>query len=89
MQRVKRKHNKSLSLRIYLAEHLNKRRGSAQHCVTLSITTLKLSVLLRYCSAKAVWAFLLCTTITFKEAAYVIGYLWCDYVTGFAANIKY
>ena len=41
--------------------------------------------------SKAVWALLLCITsiLTFKEAAYVIGCLWCDYVTGFAANIKY
>ena len=36
---------------------------------------------------KAVWALLLCTT--FKEAAYAIACLWCDYVTGFTANIKY
>ena len=42
-------------------------------------------------NSKVVWAVLLCITsiLTFKEAAYVIGYLWCDYVTGFAANIKY
>ena len=74
---MERKHNKSLSLRIYLAEHQNKKKGgSAQHC-TYS----------EHNNSKAVWALLLC--ITFKEAAYMIGCLWCDYVTGFAANIKY
>ena len=44
-----------------------------------------------YCSehnnSKAVLALLLCTT--FKEADYVIGCLWCDYVIGFTAIIKY
>ena len=37
-------------------------------------------------NSKAVWALLL--YITFKEAAYVIGCLWCDYVTGFAAKLN-
>ena len=81
---LERKQEISLSLFSRISKQLQKKRGgSALHYTTLDTTHLKLYGLSFYVQL----AF--SEYSTFKEAVYVIGCLWCDYITGFTAIIKY